>query len=135
MCLNIITSREPKKEGVGWKVFREKPWLGGELYSVITDNPVTLSVWLTAGSCKLPEGPGFHIYTDMKDARYLLWSCPNLVMKRVRYREATVKGLGDGGWNYNAEVVVALKMFVLPGKVQRLKEPSTSYSRPMYTKL
>ena len=111
-----------KKTGFGWKVFETDGT--GALYGVCygVSEPREVGVWLKAEkrSNAWKWDIGFHIYTRRDDAVGLHHAAPtsgdqerSMVLRRVKYRKATYEGLGDGGWNYNARVVVAQEMFIL----------------------
>jgi hypothetical protein len=66
---------------------------------------------------------GWHIYLDIAPAERLLERLrsnnPNrsVVIRKVRYRGAHHDGIGDGGWNKKARIVVAKEMYIFKGEL------------------
>lgn len=129
MCLDRVSSRKPKPTGTGWKVFAQHSdgslkgyfykelrvtgvWLRSEAL-VDRWHGVPISLHRTPRPCDI----GFHIYTCKKDATTILqtaadWGWKN-VLRKVKYRGAHAIGVGDGGWNPEAQVVVAREIKIL----------------------
>jgi hypothetical protein len=126
MCLakDKRVTKPRVKAGYGYKVFRR---YRGELYSLCYDDltPRPREKWLTASKSEPngdgPDNEGWHVYLRKADAlgggRILdsksLLGRELRVLVRVRYRGAFARGLGDGGWNMKAQIVVADKIFIL----------------------
>ena len=143
MCL-ALNKMKPKvakkKTGFGWKVFETDGTgaLYGVCYGVNTGREV--GTWLKAEND--PNAAkwdiGFHIYARRNDAVGLHHAAPivgyqerSMVLRRVKYRKATYEGLGDGGWNDNARVVVAQEMFIL-GKRRKVYRTSERLPLPSW---
>jgi hypothetical protein len=126
MCLskNNRVTKPRIKSGYGYKVFRR---YGGELYSLCYDDqtPRPRGKWLQASKGILygdsPNDEGWHVYLRKADAlgESRMMDSKSLpgselrVLVRVRYRGAFARGLGDGGWNMKAQIVVADEIYIL----------------------
>lgn len=124
MCLiRGSTKKAAKTSGYGYKVFETN---GKALYGVCfaAYTPRPSGEWLQSTDLCIFSGKdnsanvGWHIYVRKADAKRLLASRStraglHMVLRRVKYRGAEFEGLGDGGWNYFARIVVAKEMFIL----------------------
>ena len=113
MCIRHDSVQTPEKEsGVGWKVFvRSK---SGKLSGFMYYSYRPVNRWLKAikpGEDIVNEG--WHIYLLEEHAHYLSKQYENHVVRKVKFRKAHHQGLGDGGWNRSAPVVVADEIFIL----------------------
>lgn len=124
MCIVQGTAKTAMRgSGVGYKVFDTD---GVNLYGVCYGQNTVRArgKWVTCvdlrGRFQDPEfNVGWHVYTKKRDTRMLLRSVMpqhaghKLVVMKVKYRGAKIEGMGDGGWNLNARVVIAREMFIL----------------------
>jgi hypothetical protein len=122
-----IYKNSREASGVGWKVFE---LLEGKLHSLCFEEKTVRPVgkWITAkentGNKIIPEGKGFHIYLRFEDTGRASASMSTIragsgfvvttkrKVRKVRFRHAHHRGLGDGGWNNEAQVVVADQIFI-----------------------
>lgn len=134
MCLRRITSRKPKKSGIGWKVFRVKSKNRlGNVYAGKLDSyepGVTYKKNNHVMLCREPWGQdnlpkrkysGFHIFATKTAAeeRMTYWQntfVGDLVVRKVRYYGATVIGRE---YNFSVadnerKVIIANRMKILP---------------------
>ena len=123
MCLQSEGIKEAvKKTGVGYKVFEQDK--AGRLFSVYMNmgGERPQEQWLPSFNWQFSSKPndsnvGWHIYLRRKDASNMLKDTRTsgniMVLRRVKYRGAHHVGVGDGGWNKKAQVVVAKEMFIL----------------------
>lgn len=124
MCLKTASETKPAPEGVGYKVFRRYGQdLTGFCFGRHEARPV--GEWLQASDQNqdpaypsLAQDVGFHVYKNKDEAEFLAkyerghFSLSAVEVHRVRYRGAHTQGLGDGGWQPNAEVVVAKEILI-----------------------
>ena len=127
MCLHPDgIKKATKKTGFGYKVFEQDKY--GRLFGICVDMGVERrqGEWLQSANHYYITTPisyrdaniGFHIYLHRKDAEPMLEQVrcqysTNAVLRRVEYHGAHHVGLGDGGWNRSAQVVVANEMFII----------------------
>lgn len=127
MCLHPDgIKKAPKKTGFGYKVFEQDK--AGRLSGICMNLGVERrqGEWLPSADydrITIPTGfrdanIGFHVYLRRKDAKPMLRDVRTsygaiAVLRRVKYRGAHHVGVGDGGWNKKAQVVVAKEMFIL----------------------
>lgn len=127
MCLRVVTNKNPKSQGYGWKVFDARP---GGLYSLTMDytrlRPINQWIFSIAAkdSFLAKNEPGFHIYLSLKDAvavsKLGFWKQPlgsvwkYATVRKVFYRNATIQGRGDGGFTpgNQCRVVVAQQIYI-----------------------
>ena len=116
MCLATITDRKPRmKEGIGYKVFRQKRNGSNEIVPLyMNDETIPLDQWITDESTgRIMMGhmshwynKGFHIYEHKKNADTLVTF--SRVVLKVRYRDT--KYLGTN-WAHESQIV-ARQMYV-----------------------
>lgn len=124
MCM-ISGSTKPasKESGTGYKVFETEEG-SDALYGICygSDRARPRRRWLKAIDMRTllddrTQDVGWHIYARRKDAKALLSRVPRIghlrVILKVKYRGAHTEGLGDGGWNMQAKVIVANEMLIL----------------------
>jgi hypothetical protein len=115
MCLSLrVKITVPRrKAGYGWKVFRRER---RQLFSVCQDEFTVRprKKWLDAGPyAGRTHDDGWHIYLRKADVKTAYMATEHGVLLRVRYRGAFARGIGDGGWNNRAHVVVAKELYIL----------------------
>ena len=118
MCLDTVTQRyenpDTRPAGTFWKFFERG--CTGIWFPFRSDIEVVFDEWLQAHPVEVlsKNGPyvsGFHGYVTQSDA--LAWQnggwswYASLVLREVKYRGATVKGLQDG-----CEVIVAQEILI-----------------------
>lgn len=128
MCLVPGTTKQAVHEiGFGYKVFEMTP--DGQLFSACygSNIPREFGRWLGSNNYQLriysvPSercDVGWHVYAEAADAVVMLNSRPSeldrvMVLREVEYRGAHSEGLGDGGWNLKARVIVAREIYIKP---------------------
>ena len=108
MCLDTNIKELANESGSGFKVLNTQ-FEDGSLQS-----PCYLCDW-TVG--EWVEGEQIYIYVNRDDAKNMLRHLIGIIQKPVlcaiEYEGAYKTGLGDGGWNYHAEVIVARRARVV----------------------
>lgn len=119
MCLDVNKGKPEKTSGFGWKVLR-RTYSGLESMCYSDYREIWTTEWKNA---RVITGEyGFHIYLTEDGAQKVLKTAylysgshrDELVLVRVEYMEARLWGYGDGGWDYSAPVVVAMKARLAP---------------------
>src|SRR5579863_1034638 len=122
MCLyENIVKIVPPIDGEGWKVFEvcDDGKMHGICYPETSYAPfrplMPDNTWLIANKTWTYNDcdAGFHVYENANDAVRLWRSDSSYVLRRVKYRGGHHRGQGDGGWNYDAKVIVVDEIFIL----------------------
>jgi hypothetical protein len=121
MSVHNVSPIKPKATGFGYKVYKVLD--GGKLESSFMEFPMPRRTWVKAEVEAGMHQAGFHIYLQREKAEQnvlwheRLWSkntnAPIYKVFKVKYREAKIQGIGDGGYTDNARVVVADEIFVI----------------------
>ncbi len=124
MCLHTPTDLQPPKTGKGWKVFLIKHEGKKKFLTSCnrhTDQPRQVGTWLRSTTDPTDIGIGWHIFTNRNDAEKFITQFPakHASLRKVLYREARVRGLGDGFYNEKAKVVVAYEIKILSAKASK----------------
>jgi hypothetical protein len=123
MCIAQVSSEKPKPNGYGYKVMIVD---GDNIRSAFMNTVNPWRMWIKASPSIYGDNEvGFHIYRTREKAeqcirwyddlysKHLLSSRPNYRVFKVKYRQATLQGIGDGGFTKNAKVIVAQEMYIL----------------------
>jgi hypothetical protein len=123
MCLQKVSPVKPEPNGYGYKVLIVD---GDTLLSACMGTTNPWRTWIKANVSIYGDNEvGFHIYrTREKAEQCIRWydnlysgheikHRPNYRVFKVEYRQATLQGIGDGGFTKNAKVIVAQEMFIL----------------------
>jgi hypothetical protein len=123
MCIAEISQVKPKPSGVGYKVLIVD---GDSLRSACMGTVNPWRTWIKASPSIFGGNQvGFHIYATREKAEQCIrWydnlyhshkisQRPNYRVFKVQYRQATLQGIGDGGFTKNARVIVAQEIYIL----------------------
>jgi hypothetical protein len=128
MCLSVNKGVPKKTTGYGWKVLvLRKRRLTSPLYPWprhVWNNKWKSAKWATNTGGFHTNTGAFHIFLHRREALEMYRSLKRkremyryegeIKLCRVQYRKALIWGLGDGGWNQRARVVLVHQARLAP---------------------